>query len=106
MNSNFKSTLLIILSSIILSCSQKDQIESNYNNDLNEKLTVISNKLSSIESILERVVFDSTTLETLKTNKNILPPIIESDVIYEKLRFFNLESLTEISEKLSENWQK
>ena len=93
MKSNSKSILLITFSSIILSCSQKDQIESKNNNDLNEKLTIISNKLSSIESVLERVSLDEKTLTSLKTNKNIIGPIIESGVIDRILEYSNLDKL-------------
>lgn len=93
MKSNLKFILLIILSSIILSCSQKDKIESKNNKDLNEKLTIISNKLSSIESVLERISLDEKTLASLKTNENIIGPIIESGLINYILEYSNLEKL-------------
>jgi hypothetical protein len=88
-----KAACFIILSLIILSCSQKDQIESKHDSNLNEKLKIISYKLSIIESVLERASFDDENLASLKTNKNILGPIIESGVIDRLLEYSNLERL-------------
>jgi hypothetical protein len=85
-------TCLMLLTFLIASCSQGKN-DSKEIIEINNRLTYFSNKIERFQSVLERIVFDEKTLDSIKTNREIIGPIIESAVINYQLNHANLEKI-------------
>lgn len=96
----------IFLTFLFSSCSQKEKNETKEVGEINLRLNTISNKIENIQSVLERIVFNENSINSLKTNKKTIGNIIESGAIDYQLKHANLEniekSLLETQDKLNQ----